>query len=58
MNQAIAPLYGMTATGTTLKQVTVSADRPGFFTRAGFLAFCGTLRDPDRSTAASTSFAG
>jgi hypothetical protein len=46
-NQAIAPLYGLTASGTALKQVTVGADRPGFFTRAGFLAFCGTLRDPD-----------
>ncbi len=47
VNQAIAPLYGMTATGATLKQVTVGADRPGFFTRAGYLAFNGTLRDPD-----------
>jgi hypothetical protein len=47
VNQSTAPLYGMTATGTTFKQVMLGADRPGFFTRAGFLAYNGTLRDPD-----------
>jgi hypothetical protein len=47
VNQTTAPLYGMTATGTTFRQVTLGADRPGFFTRAGFLAYNATLRDPD-----------
>jgi hypothetical protein len=47
VNQSTAPLYGMTATGTTFRQVTLGADRPGYFTRAGFLAYNGTLRDPD-----------
>jgi hypothetical protein len=47
VNQATAPLYGMTATGTTFRQVMLGADRPGFFTRAGFLAYNATLRDPD-----------
>ena len=27
--------------------MTLGAERPGFFTRAGFLAYNGTLRDPD-----------
>ena len=47
INQSTAPLYGMTATGTTFKQVMLGADRPGYFTRAGFLAYNGTLRQPD-----------
>jgi len=47
VNQTTAPLYGMTATGTTFKQVALGADRPGYFTRAGFLAYFGTLREPD-----------
>jgi hypothetical protein len=47
VNQNTASLYGMTATGTTFKQVTLGADRPGYFTRAGFLAYNGTLVDPD-----------
>jgi len=47
VNQNTAPLYGMTATGTTFKQVTLGSDRPGYFTRAGFLAYFGTLREPD-----------
>jgi hypothetical protein len=47
VNQSTAPLYGMTATGTTFRQITLGADRPGYFTRAGFLAYNGTLRDPD-----------
>jgi hypothetical protein len=47
INQSTAPLYGMTATGTTFRQVMLGADRPGYFTRAGFLAHNGTLRDPD-----------
>ena len=47
VNSTTAPLYGMTATGTTFTQVTLGEDRPGYFTRAGFLAYNGTLRDPD-----------
>lgn len=47
VNQSTAPLYGTTATGTTFRQVTLGADRPGYFTRAGFLAYNGTLRQPD-----------
>jgi hypothetical protein len=47
VNASTAPLYGMTATGTTFRQVMLGADRPGYFTRAGFLAYNGTLRDPD-----------
>jgi hypothetical protein len=47
VNQAIAPLYGMTATGTAFKQVQLGSERPGYFTRAGFLAVNGTLKDPD-----------
>jgi len=47
VNQTTAPLYGMTATGTAFKQVQLGSDRPGYFTRAGFLALNGTLRNPD-----------
>jgi len=47
VNQNTAPLYGLTATGTTFKQVMLGANRPGYFTRAGFLAYFGTLREPD-----------
>ena len=47
VNQTTAPLYGMTATGTAFTQVQLGSDRPGYFTRAGFLALNGTLRDPD-----------
>jgi len=47
INQTTAPLYGMTATGTAFTQVQLGGDRPGYFTRAGFLALNGTLRNPD-----------
>jgi hypothetical protein len=47
INQNTASLYGMTATGATFTQVMLGADRPGYFTRAGFLAYNGTLVDPD-----------
>src|SRR6185369_1451541 len=46
-NQTTAPLYGLTASGTALTQVMLGADRPGYFTRAGFLGYFGTLREPD-----------
>ena len=44
---ATAPLYGVTASGSGLTQVTVGPERPGFFTRIGFLAYNANLRDPD-----------
>lgn len=47
VNAATAPLYDLTATGTTLREVTVGEDRPGFLTRLGFLAYNATLNDPD-----------
>jgi hypothetical protein len=47
VNQATAPFYGLTAQGTAFKQVQLGPDRPGFFTRTGFLTLNATLRDPD-----------
>jgi hypothetical protein len=47
VNEATAPYYGLSAQGTTFKQVMLGADRPGFFTRTGFLTLNATLRDPD-----------
>jgi len=46
VNQSTAPLYGTTAFGEALREVEL-ADRPGYFTRMGFLALNGTLRQPD-----------
>jgi hypothetical protein len=43
----IAPLYGVTASGSGLTEVTLGAERPGFFTRIGFLAYNANLREPD-----------
>lgn len=47
VDEATAPFYGITASGSELREVTLDASRPGFFTRLGFLAYNGTLRDPD-----------
>jgi hypothetical protein len=47
VNQATAPFYGLSAQGTAFKQVELGPDRPGFFTRTGFLTLNATLRDPD-----------
>jgi hypothetical protein len=47
VDEATAPFYGLTASGPELREVTLDASRPGFFTRLGFLAYNGTLRDPD-----------
>jgi Protein of unknown function (DUF1592)/Protein of unknown function (DUF1588)/Protein of unknown function (DUF1595)/Protein of unknown function (DUF1587)/Protein of unknown function (DUF1585) len=47
VNQATAPFYGLSAQGTAFKQVQLGPDRPGFFTRTGFLTLNATLRDPD-----------
>ena len=42
-----APLYGVSASGSGLTQTTLGPDRPGFFTRVGFLAYNANLREPD-----------
>jgi hypothetical protein len=47
VNAATAPLYGLTASGDALSQVTLGAERPGFLTRVGFLAYNANLREPD-----------
>jgi hypothetical protein len=46
-NAEMAPLYGVEVSGDEFQQVDLGADRPGLFTRLGFLAYNGTLRDPD-----------
>lgn len=46
-NQQIASIYGVNVNGNQLQQVDLGADRPGFLTRAGFLAVNGTLKQPD-----------
>lgn len=46
VNAATGPLYGVTVFGSDLIETTL-ADRPGYFTRLGFLALNGTLRQPD-----------
>jgi len=43
---ATAALYGVEASGAEPTQVELP-NRPGYFTRLGFLALNGTLRDPD-----------
>lgn len=47
VNSATAPFYGVTVAGTDFQAVDVGPDRPGLLTRLGFLAYNGTLRDPD-----------
>ncbi len=47
VDQATAPFYGLTAASPTLTEVILDESRPGFLTRLGFLAYNGTLRDPD-----------
>jgi hypothetical protein len=47
VNAATAPFYGRTATGSAFQEVDLGAERPGFLTRIGFLAYNGTLREPD-----------
>jgi hypothetical protein len=47
VNASTAPLYAATASGSGLTQVTVGPERPGFFTRVGFLAYNANLREPD-----------
>lgn len=47
VNGATAGFYGLSAQGEELEQVTLDGSRPGFLTRLGFLAYNGTLSDPD-----------
>ncbi len=46
-NQQIASIYGVSVNGNQLQQVDLGPNRPGFLTRAGFLAVNGTLKQPD-----------
>jgi hypothetical protein len=46
-NDEIAPLYGVEMSGSELEEIDLGPERPGLFTRLGFLAYNGTLRDPD-----------
>jgi hypothetical protein len=47
VDEQTAPLYGLQSDSAELQPVTLGPDRPGLFTRIGFLAYNGTLRDPD-----------
>ncbi len=47
VNDASAPFYGLTASGSALSEVMLDESRPGFLTRLGFLAQNATLLDPD-----------
>lgn len=47
VNARTAALYGIASSSDELEEVDLGPDRPGFFTRIGFLAYNGTLRDPD-----------
>lgn len=47
VNDATAFVYGVPSPGAALAPVTLDGSRPGFLTRAGFLAYNGTLNDPD-----------
>ncbi|HTV21150.1 MAG TPA: DUF1592 domain-containing protein [Polyangiaceae bacterium] len=46
-NAELAPFYGVDVSGEELREVDLGPERPGLFTRLGFLAYNGTLRDPD-----------
>ena len=46
-NAELAPFYGVEVSGDELQEVDLGPERPGLFTRLGFLAYNGTLRDPD-----------
>jgi hypothetical protein len=47
VSASTAPMYGVTASGQGLVEVTLGPDRPGLLTRLGFLAYNGNLSDPD-----------
>jgi hypothetical protein len=46
-NEELAGFYGVDVSGAELQEVELGPERPGLFTRLGFLAYNGTLRDPD-----------
>jgi hypothetical protein len=46
-NEELAPFYGVDVSGEELQEIDLGPGRPGLFTRLGFLAYNGTLRDPD-----------
>jgi hypothetical protein len=46
-NAELAPFYGVDVSGAELQEIDLGPERPGLFTRLGFLAYNGTLRDPD-----------
>jgi hypothetical protein len=46
-NEELSPFYGVEVSGAQLEVVDLGPERPGLFTRLGFLAYNGTLRDPD-----------
>lgn len=46
-NEELAAFYGVSVSGAELQEVDLGPERPGLFTRLGFLAYNGTLRDPD-----------
>jgi hypothetical protein len=47
VNSTLAPFYDVNVTGSAFQEVDLGAQRPGFTTRLGFLAYNGTLRDSD-----------
>lgn len=47
VESSTAPLYGVPDPGPSLTLVPLDASRPGFLTRLGFLAYNGTLSNPD-----------
>jgi len=47
VNAKTAPLYGLSSSADDFETVDLGPERPGLFTRLGFLAYNGTLRDPD-----------
>jgi Protein of unknown function (DUF1592)/Protein of unknown function (DUF1588)/Protein of unknown function (DUF1595)/Protein of unknown function (DUF1585)/Protein of unknown function (DUF1587) len=46
VNATTAPIYGLQATGNQLQQKTVGPERPGYLTRAGYLALNAGLTSP------------
>jgi hypothetical protein len=47
VNSRTAPFYGLESNSSEFEAVDLGPERPGLFTRLGFLAYNGTLRDPD-----------
>ena len=47
VSSATARFYGVTANGSTLTEVQLGPERPGYLTRLGFLAVNANLSDPD-----------